>query len=179
LESLQIIPLFITIIVLLTTFSYAKLKDMTSVKGFTRIEDFAAVPILTIYLVPLFFLFFVGSHIAQEPKNMAQSLLIFSNDQTDAEILSKVGFSLNSFMQRPRRIPCFIVFISSIQKVKIFLSVLHLRSPALSCGLFKFDWTLALSLFATISSYLIILCQFDSSGDGFKSNSSFVEDYLN
>lgn len=38
---------------------------------------------------------------------------------------------------------------------------IQLRAIAFNCGLFNIDWTLALSIFSTITTYMIIIFQYD------------------
>lgn len=56
--------------------------------------------------------------------------------------------------------------------LKIFSQQLIHRVPVLSCGLFTYDWTLMYSLASAITTYLVILIQFDSS---FRTHSNETE----
>ncbi|XP_058452801.1 putative gustatory receptor 28a [Malaya genurostris] len=49
------------------------------------------------------------------------------------------------------------------EMLRLFLMQLGHRSPALTCGLFPFDWTLVYSMMATSTTYLLILIQFETS----------------
>ena len=43
--------------------------------------------------------------------------------------------------------------------MKTFLIQMRHRKTVLTCGLFKIKWTLALSIIATVTTYLVIICQ--------------------
>lgn len=38
---------------------------------------------------------------------------------------------------------------------------LHNRAVVLTCGFFNIDWPLGLSMIASITTYMIIICQFE------------------
>uniref|UniRef100_A0A182FRY2 Gustatory receptor n=2 Tax=Anopheles albimanus TaxID=7167 RepID=A0A182FRY2_ANOAL len=48
-----------------------------------------------------------------------------------------------------------------VERLMIFSRYLQHQTPVVSCGLFNFDWTLALSLISALATYSVILIQFE------------------
>ncbi|XP_053690862.1 putative gustatory receptor 28a [Sabethes cyaneus] len=78
---------------------------------------------------------------------------------------------MGSFLSREGKITINLIdqaIISSknaevTEMLHLFLMQLGHRSPALTCGLFPFDWTLVYSMMASSTTYLLILIQFENS----------------
>ncbi|CAO1424186.1 unnamed protein product [Diamesa hyperborea] len=52
-----------------------------------------------------------------------------------------------------------------ISQLKTFMIQMRQRKAILTCGLFNIDWTLAFSIVGTITTYLVIICQFESENE--------------
>lgn len=51
--------------------------------------------------------------------------------------------------------------LCSLLKVNSLISKLSSRPMILSCGFFNIDYTLGLTMFAAVTTYMIIICQFE------------------
>ncbi|CAO1441501.1 unnamed protein product [Diamesa tonsa] len=52
-----------------------------------------------------------------------------------------------------------------LTSMKTFMIQMRQRKAILTCGLFNIDWTLAFSIVGTITTYLVIICQFESENE--------------
>lgn len=105
----QIIPFFISTIVTIVTHIYTEIKGLSKLTELNSYEELITLLVIIIHIVPVVFLFHVGSRIYEEvscetgsdkflehffsfiqSKNLGQLLLNFSNEHSDLEILSKV-----------------------------------------------------------------------------------------
>lgn len=59
----------------------------------------------------------------------------------------------------------YVLYTCFFLLVKALSLKMHIRPIIFSCGFFNIDWTLILSIIATITTYMIIFCQFEAAFD--------------
>lgn len=109
-------------------------------------------------VVPKNYAIYVAAKTAEDVKRLSTLVEKFSSYCSDESVTREVCL----FYWLKFLIPSFF------QQMKALSLKMHIRPIILSCGLFNIDWTLVLSIFGTIGTYMIIICQFENDLDSSK-----------
>lgn len=132
-----------------STFFIVKIMIYNFIQEFFEYFDFL---IWNLFLVvPSFFAIYIGAATVNKRRELSNHIEKYSNYCNDDGTLLRV--KLNSIL---------VCLNQYILQINALINKLQNRSMVLSCDIFNIDWSLGLSIFATIASYIIIICQFEN-----------------
>lgn len=101
-------------------------------------------------VLPSLIAIYVASQVTRRGKLVSNLIGKYSNDCEDISNLLKVKIIITCNLK---------LEIFNLQ-VNDLITIINSREMALSCGFFKIDLTLCFTIFAAITTYMIIICQF-------------------
>lgn len=102
-------------------------------------------------VVPTFVVIYFGSTTSDKGRKLSNNIGKYLNSCDDDLCSEKV---------RRRKILFHYLSTTNSQAI-LLINKINSRPIILTCGLFDIDWKLSLSIFGTITTYMIIICQFE------------------
>lgn len=104
-------------------------------------------------IAPAIVAIYIGAATTSKGKVLCNQIGKFSSYCCD-------DYTLNRVRQISLKCIHKIIWIS-IGQLNTLHYKIYLRPIVLSCGFFNIDWPLGLSIFGTVTTYMIIICQFE------------------
>lgn len=106
-------------------------------------------------VIPSFAAIYIASAAASQGKILLNYIGKYSSYCSDDSVLLRVRFSFNRLIEN------FNQFLILFLQINALSNKMRNRPIILTCGFFNIDWTIVLSIFATITTYMVIICQLE------------------